>query len=1075
MPRRTSTLLAFSLLAAPIALLAQAPSASVVGRITDSSGAVVPGVSLKISNSATNLTQSTVSNHSGDYTLPFLPPGTWSLQAAAEGFSTYQHAAFTLAVDQEQRIDIRLELGTSSQTVTVADTPEALQTETGSRGEVTTNAEITQLPLNGRNYTDLAFQTAGVVPRGEGADGQFAVNGARADNISLMIDGMNNTQRRNTTSMVSPPLESVQEFKLITSGFSAEYGRFSGGVLSMVTKSGANRVHGALYDFLRNDALDARNFFSLTKPKLIQNQFGAAISGPVRIPSIYDGRDRTFFVFGWESQRTLGESTTRGTVPTAAMLAGDFSRATDALGKPEIITDPLAKSPFAGNRIPASRLDPVARSIGAFYPASNLAGLANNYIVQARSLNDYNKFNARADHSVGTHDRFTFSTLWNRSDSLNPFQRSPVAIFGGTTDNFGLLAGVRWIHTFTPNVIGEASANFSRNTFRQLNIGSDHDWSADAGFNGATKDPINLGLPFVSVSGYIDLGQAYDLPKIWSYNNFQYSGAITWIRGAHTFKFGGDFLHYQYFNHDYADLRGRLTFLGRFTSDPVADFVLGYAQTSRRLAQVGTEYLLVSNYSAFLQDDFKITPRLTINAGLRYELMKQPAEKYDARSAFVPELGKIVLAGRGILSQSAFNAALQSTGLSQFAMASDVGLPRTIVKTNYRDFAPRFGFAWRPFGDTKTVLRGGYGIFFGTDSLYRYDGFSDTFPFLNTLTFNASPANPLALTVSNPFPDALAKTAGVATTSALPPNNPTQYLQTWNLTVEHDLGRGTVLELGYSASKGTHLPRAYNLNQQPIYPGAGVGPRPYPAFTTITIFADQSNSTYQSGSATLRRRLNRKMFVRASYSFAKSLDFTSNTGGVVAGNFPSAQNSYDLAQERGRSDFDVRQSFLSSFIWAPELARGSFLTRWLLKGWQISGTATAYSGSPFTPKLANFDITTGGAARPDRVATGTLAKPSPDAWFDRAAFPSVPLKAFRFGTSGRNVLDGPGTFSLNTGLSRTFPYRETLRAQFRLEAFNVTNHANFNLPNTQVDTISGATITAAKNPRQIQVAIRLSF
>ena len=1060
----------------PLALLAQGPTASVVGRITDASGAVVPGALVKITNASTNLTNSAVSNQAGDYTLLYLPPGTWSLDASGNGFSNYKHAAFTLALDQEQRIDIRLELGTASQTVTVSDTPETLQTENGSRGEVTSNAEITQMPLNGRNYADLAALTAGVVPRGEGADGFVSVNGARADNVSLMIDGMNNTQRRNTTSMASPPLEAVQEFKLITSGFSSEYGRFAGGVLSMVTKSGGNRVHGALYDFLRNDALDARNYFSLTKSKLIQNQFGALLSGPVRIPKVYNGRDRTFFVFAWESQRQIGESTTRGSVPNAAMLTGDFSRATDAFGKPEILTDPLAKSPFAGNKIPASRLDPVSRALGAFYPAPNLPSVANNYIVQAGSSSDFDKFNARVDHAAGSKDRLTFNALWNGAQSLNPFQRAPIAIFGATTDNFGLLGGVRSIHTFTPTLFSEASANFSRNTFRQLNIGSDHDWSAQAGFNGATKDPINLGLPFVSVSGYIDTGQAYDLPKIWSYNNFQYAGALTWIKGRHAVKFGGDFLHYQYFNHDYADLRGRMTFLGRFTTDPMADFVLGYAQTSRRLAQVGTEYLLVSNYSAFVQDDYKITPSLTLNVGLRYELMKQPAEKYDARSAFVAELGKLVIAGQGVLSPAAFSAAIQSTGLSQYiVMASDVGLPRTIVKTNYKNFAPRFGFAWRPLGGTRTVIRGGYGIFFGTDSLYRYDGFSDTFPFLNTYTFSASSTNPLALTVSNPFPDALAKTAGVASTSALPLNNPSQYLQTWNLTAERDLGRGVVLELAYAASKGTHLPRSYNLNQQPVYAGVGVGPRPFPAFSTINTFADFSNSSYQSGTATIRRRLNQRMFVRASYVFAKSIDTSSNTGGVVAGNFPTAQNSYDLSEERGRSDFDVRQTFLTSFIWAPGRPRGPFVVQTLLKNWQISGNAVAYTGPPFTPKLANFDITTGGAARPDRIATGTLANPSPDAWFDRAAFPAVPLKAFRYGSSGRNILDGPRTFTLNTGLSRTFRYREALAAQLRVEVFNVTNHTNLNLPLTQVDTLSGATITAAKNPRQMQVALRLSF
>src|SRR5271166_5321709 len=266
---------------AALPLTAQTPTASVVGRVLDASGGVVPGVTIKVTNKDTNQTYTGASTGAGDYTIPYLTPGPYTLEADGRGFSTYKHSSFTLEVDQEQRIDIRLEVGSTSQTVTVVETPEALNTESGSRGEVTSNAELTEMPLNGRNYSDLAYLTGGVVPKGDGGDGQFAVNGARADNISFLVDGMNNTQRRNTTVMVSPPLEGIQEFKLITSGFQAEYGRFAGGMLSMVTKSGGNRLRGSLYEFLRNDVLDARNFFDAGKSKLIQNQFGATVSGPV--------------------------------------------------------------------------------------------------------------------------------------------------------------------------------------------------------------------------------------------------------------------------------------------------------------------------------------------------------------------------------------------------------------------------------------------------------------------------------------------------------------------------------------------------------------------------------------------------------------------------------------------------------------------------------------------------------------------------------------------------------------------------------------------------------------------------
>ena len=324
------------LLAAP--LLGQAPSASVVGRVVDASGAVVPGVAVKISNLDTNQTYRGSSNGSGDYTVLYLIPGRYSLEALAQGFRDYKRSEFTLQVDQELRLDIKLEVGATTETVTVTDTPTALNTESGMRGDVTTNAEITEMPLNGRNFTDLAYLTGGVLPPGSGADGQFAVNGARADNVSSLVDGMNNTQRRNTAFVVGPSVDSIQEFKMITSGFSAEYGRFAGGVLSVATKSGANRVRGSLYEFLRNSALNARNYFDAGKSKVIQNQFGSTVSGPVFIPKVYNGHDHTFFLVSWESLRQISGSTQRGIVPQAQMLQGNWSRA--AGGNPSGISTP---------------------------------------------------------------------------------------------------------------------------------------------------------------------------------------------------------------------------------------------------------------------------------------------------------------------------------------------------------------------------------------------------------------------------------------------------------------------------------------------------------------------------------------------------------------------------------------------------------------------------------------------------------------------------------------------------------------------------------------------------------------
>jgi outer membrane receptor protein involved in Fe transport len=1059
------------LVAAAVSATAQTPSASVVGRVTDPTGAVMPAVSMRIINLDTNISQQAPSNEVGDFTIPYLTPGRYSLEATAVGFHTYKHAEFVLEVDQVLRIDITLAVGAASESVTVTDTSPALNTESGARGEVTTNAEIAEIPLDGRNFSDLAYLTGGVVPKGDGGDGQYAVNGARADNISFLVDGMNNTQRRNTGAMINPPLEGVQEFKMMTSGYAAEFGRYAGGVLTVVTKSGTNRLRGSLYEFLRNDAWDATGFFDIEKSKLRRNQFGATISGPVFLPKLYDGRNRTFFMVTWESLRVVDGKTQRGIVPWPEMLKGDFSRAVDAFGKPLKITDTLSKAPFPNNQIPLSRLDPVSLKMAAYFPLPNLTGSANNFIAQGNSTTSNNNFGIKVDHQISSNDRLTLSTFWRPNSAWDPVVngRSPLPIFGLKNNTLDLLSYVRYLRTITPSMFLDLSVSFSRKTNNQRwPYSSDRDWAAQVGFVGGTTNPVARGLPQLEATGYILIGPAYDYPKIWSYNNYQYAGSATWIRGRHNVKFGGDFLRMQYFSRSYGDTRGRMTFNGRFTSESMADLLLGWASSSRRQLDAAGPYHLISNYAGYVQDDLKISPTLTLNLGLRYELMKPPREKYGAWSMFIPPIGKVVIAGKGTLTD--FDQRIASLGSQYVTMAADVGLPPTITKTDYTNFAPRFGFAWRLFGDARSVVRGGYGIFYGASSLYRMDEYSDTFPFSINETFSVSSSNPLLVTASNPFPVDRRNVGGVTSTYGQQSAEPrTQYLQSWNLTLEREFAHGTVLEVAYAGSKGTHLQRRYDINQ-PYREQALRQVRPYAGFSSIQIISDGSNSIYNAGSLTIRRRFSQQLFVRAAYTYAKSIDESSNTGGTIQYNFATAQDSNNLRGERGRSDFDIGHSFAASFIWSPAFSRSRFL-----RDWQFSGTSTIYTGPPFTPKLGTFDYTAGGASRPDRIRKGTLEEPTVDQWFDRTAFPAVPLGSYRFGTSGRNILDGPGTLNLNLSLSRRLKFGESRALQFRLESFNTPNHPNFNLPENRVDIISGGTISRVRNNRTMQLGLRMEF
>jgi hypothetical protein len=582
------------------AAVAQSPTARVTGRVTDPSGAVVTGAAIKITNLETSISQSAVSSDVGDYTIPYLNPGRYTLEASSPGFRAYKLAEFSLAVDQELRIDIALEVGAASEVITVSDTPPALNTETGARGEVTSSQEIVEMPLEGRNFSDLAFLTGGVLPKGDGGDGQYAVNGARADNISFLVDGMNNTQRRNTGPVVNLPIEGVQEFKMMTSGYSAEFGRYAGGVLSVVTKSGTNRFRGSLYEFVRNDVWDATGYFDLVKSKLRRNQFGATVSGPVVLPKLYKGGNRTFFLFTWDTVKTVDGKTQRGIVPSPEMLAGDFSKAVDALGRPARIIDTLNnRQPFPENIIPESRLDPVSRKMAAYFPAANLTGSGNNFVSQGNSTQDNTSMGVKVDHNLTPGDRLTFSTFWRPTNTWDPVvnSRSPLPLFGLKNNTIEILSYARYLKSLTNTMFLEATGSFSRRTNNQLwPYSADKDWAAEVGFVGGTQNPIARGLPQFEATGFIILGPAYDYPKIWAFNNYQYSANLTWIRGRHNLKLGGDFLRMQYFSRSYGDMRGRLTFNGRFSSHSLADMMLGWASSSRRQLDASGPYHLVSNY-----------------------------------------------------------------------------------------------------------------------------------------------------------------------------------------------------------------------------------------------------------------------------------------------------------------------------------------------------------------------------------------------------------------------------------------------------------------------------------------------
>src|SRR5579859_1441226 len=1112
-----STKIAAVLLAVSLFFLAnvgraQEPTATLVGRVTDASHSAIIDAEIKVRNINTNQTRTGRSGSAGEYTISNLLPGFYEVTIDKAGFKELREANLELKADQTARLDAPLEVGAVSQSIEVnAQTP-LINSETSSKGDVVAPQEIAEIPLNGRDFNDLAFTVPGVQPGEQGAKGSaYVTNGARADASNVIIDGFNDQSARDAGVQVSPPLDALQEFKFQTSGYSSEYGRLAGGVVNMLLKSGGNRLHGSLFEYVRNDMFDARNFFDLNgKNKLRRNQFGGTLTGPVVIPKLYNGHDRTFFMVSWESQRQVQGSPSLTTVPTLLERQGNFSQSgpKDANGNPTplLIADPLLVTKtnlcqptpanpkkgtnyqgacFSGSIIPVSRFSSVSRALLNDFPFPNLTG-ANNYIANNNNIDNYDSFVFKVDQKLGEKDNLSGHVIYRPLQSINPTSGSPLGTFGSTTRRTDSLYGISETRIFTPTLINEFHVGLTRTTSHQVSNDAGTNFAAQLGIPGTTNNPILESFPSFTITGFSTVGDSHFNPIIFTVNSYDLSDVVTWNNGKHSIKIGGEILRIGYFQPTNDGFNGVFAFKNTFTStatgygSPFADFLLGFPDTTTLKTGTVTNHIFSNNYSMYVQDDYKVLPSLTLNLGLRYEVPVSPYEKDGQFSNYVPATGKVILGSAASVPN--LNAILAGVGLTgQVGVASDFGLPKSTVRTNYKDISPRVGFAFRPFNDNNTVIRGGYGIFYTGSRLsaIRTD-ISGGFPFSVSQTFTGSTSAPGQITLNTPFPPALAKDAGILTPTGFDVNAPDPYLQSWNFTVETELGKGVAIEIGYTGSKGTHLGRKYDINQQLRNQNPSLAlangtcptcPRPFSNFFgDIEFYSFGAISHYNAGTVTLRKQSRNGLSFRANYTYGKSLDENSGLNYAGDGGFKAfAQDSQNLHSEYGRSDFDIRHVFSTSVIYQLPFTRNIFV-----RGWQLAGTGTAYSGQPFTP-VQSGKVDAGQPTRPDRIGPGTVSNPSHLMWFNLADFPVVPLTAFRYGDSGRNILDGPGSLAINLALSKTFTISEYNRLQFRWEAFNVTNHTNFQLPNTSVDTAAGGTITKANAARVMQLALIFRF
>ncbi|MBI4907590.1 MAG: TonB-dependent receptor [Acidobacteria bacterium] len=1066
---RTSILICI-LLASFLRLDAQTTTARMVGTVRDITGAVLPNVGLTIRNVDTNIPRSTTSNSVGDYVVTNLPVGRYEVTAERNGFKRYVQGPITLEVEQTARIDILMQPGNVTDSVTVEAVSPIIESDRSAIGKVVENRMVVEIPLNGRNFLELAQLLPGMT---DGAPGNTVVrdrqdgaaltsNGQRAEGNNYMLDGTDNNAALFGVAVVTPSVDAIQEFKVQTSTYSAEYGRAAGAVFNVAVKSGTNQYHGSVYEFLRNDRFDAIQYFSRGKPSLRRNQYGFSVGGPIF-------RNRTFFFLNYEAYRDRRAVTNGYNVPSRAQRRGDFTGLT-------AVYDPLAtdaagnRLQFPSNVIPANRISPItAKLVDAWPLPNNESDLARSYVQNFSNPLDKDQGHIRVDQHLGAKDQLMGRYSQTRSDDNNP----SISYNGQVLANKHKSAVLGWTRVFSPTLLHESRLGYTDYNYQILPEGLGHDYTGEFGLPSFATYNEMKRFPTISVRNFTGLGGATNVPVIRREVNLQWVEQLTVIRGRHTMKAGGDARWYRARNFQPQFSAGGYTFNGPFTSSKgrqydngLPDLLLGFPQSQTILVTEGFDLSRLRNNrtSLYFQDDVNVLPRLTLNLGLRWERDGAWTEKNNRWAYFDYAAGRLVYPEAAKFS---FNLPYPS----RFDPMTNMKEP-----TN-KAFAPRIGFAFRPFGNGRTVVRAAYGIFFTQPIANVLLNNTFTAPFQLRTTLNSGTTNPeIRFGV---FP-------GLSASSALTPNPAAftsdprlygnGYVQQWNFGIERQVMRDMAFRISYVGSKSTHLERRYEGNAA-LPPAAGSlnERRRYPIFRALTQQESSSFATYHGLQTSLERRFAKGLMFLVSYTYSKSLDDTSTWTGLGGQESQFAQDPSRLFLEKGRSGFDLRQRYTTSFIYQiPYRPRNPWVAG-AAGGWQLSGALTARTGFPLTSTTGDTTNAGTGTVRPNLLVQPNLPaeRRTLDNWFDRTAFGA--LAPYSFGSAGRNILDGPGSVAMNANISKFFRIKEGVRLQFRGEFFNIPNHPNFGLPNAAFGNTAFATIRSATAPRQVQFALKLLF
>jgi outer membrane receptor protein involved in Fe transport len=1088
---------------------AQVDTGTLTGTIRDSSDALLPDATVTATNVETGIATSVKADASGNYVLTPLRIGTYSLSVKATGFNTEVRTSIVLNVQQSIRLDFKLKVGSISQTTVVTGAAPLLETENASLGDVVSSQQAEQLPLNGRRYTDLATLTSGVskitegpvngsaTPTNGNAGGDFAVNGTRGDQNDFILDGVDNNSNDNGDLAFVTSVDAIAEFKVQTSNYSAEFGRSGGAVINATTKSGANKIHGSAWEFLRNNVFDARGYFeSPGQPKAPyrQNQFGGTLGGPIV-------KNNTFFFVDYEGTRIGSAETDFATVPTKIEQTGDFSdilgpqTGVDPLGRPvytneiynpattrsvngQTVRDGFGFDPGTGLAIQGQAnvinqgLSSLGLNYAALYPAPNIPGtFANNYTVNAPGSQQADQMDARVDENVTS--KIELFARYSHSQST----RFQAPVFSGIADGGSYNTGTRpmntdgavfgYTHILTSNLVNAARVGFNRIHYisNSPTYGQNYP-PAGLQVPGVPNNPSVNGLTWLSPNGYQGLGEPLFTPTTVTSQDIQINDTLNWVHGKHMIKAGPQ-IHWDQFNLlQIGQPRGNMSFSGQFTAiDPgaqqssgngIADMLLGLPVSSKisTISYFGNRQ---HSYGAFVEDTYKATSNLTFDLGLRYDYATPMYEAHHRQSNFDYTKGQIIPAGTP-------------------------GYPKNLATTDRDDFAPRVGLTYSPLHSSSLVVRAGYGRFFVFQEIRTGDPLQTDYnlPFFYEPTFTSDGLTP-ALTLGTGFPSLNASQAPNAGVTSQDWNPHTAVYDEWNLNLEYQLPGQILISPAYVGTKGTHLQVLVDRNQistpQPTFDQSL---RPYPNYGPFASIENRGNSTYHAFQFKAEKRSEHGLYFLSAYTFSKSIDDQPE----ICCNAPWPQNSYDIPAEKGVSDFDNRQRWVTSVDYALPLGKsGKFLRQGraldlALGGWHVGGIATVRSGFAFSPEMGYDPSNTGsqGLMRTDRIGNGSLSHRSTSLWFNVNDFP-VPT-CYCFGTAGKNILEGPGEKSGDLSARKLFDITERLRLEFRAEFFNAFNHAVFAQPDSFITDGPGAAgvITSTVLPqRQIQFATKLEF